>query len=190
MQRHFYATASDLEPIFARLETKYSLAYTRMGSFDSPLMSPFYSGRILPTLGQRLTHTSGGPDYLVTAAETPVNVETLVIKSGAVRYLVDQLLNPDSIAFQHGGLYDENTFLYGRVGTASRSKPSINLYRSFSSAITKHFVYIPAAYVGPEALSMMKHGCRLTIGAHSPREYDLGAGPNNSFKPKPLRGSA
>ena len=175
MQRQFYATANDLEPIFEHTESKRALAYTPMGSFDSLPIPSALSGRALPTLGRRLTNTSAacGPCYLVADSSTPINSDRFVIKTGEIRYAVDQLLNPDTVTFQHGGLYDDNIFLYGSVGTASDSEASVKLYRLFSSALAKAFVKVQAAYVGPEALAMLRRGCRLTIGAQSPSKFDL-----------------
>jgi hypothetical protein len=90
-----------------------------------------------------------------------------------MRYAVDELINPDSITLSHGGFSSPEVLLYGRVSTASVSAVAKALYSAYANAIAKQFVRIQAFWVGPQAAEFLRKGCRLTIGAHSPKEYDL-----------------
>ena len=92
---------------------------------------------------------------------------------GGIRYAVDQLVNPYSITFNHGGFFSPTILLYGRVDTVSDEETAIRLYRAFANAIGKSFKRVRAFWVGPDAYEHFRHGCRLTIGANSPTEYDL-----------------
>jgi hypothetical protein len=83
------------------------------------------------------------------------------------------LINPDSITFSHSGFFSPEILLYGRVGTASDSAVAKKLCRVFSSAIAKEFDRVKAFWVAPQANELLRKGCWLTIGAHSPKEYDL-----------------
>ncbi|MHB8866846.1 MAG: hypothetical protein ACYC6N_31170 [Pirellulaceae bacterium] len=92
---------------------------------------------------------------------------------GGVRYAVDQLINPDSVTFSHGGFFSLEVLLHGRVDTASDSAVAQELYRVFSSAIARVFVRVKAFWLGPQAKELFRNGCRLTMGAISPKEFDL-----------------
>jgi hypothetical protein len=113
------------------------------------------------------------PSYLVTLAGAAVRIREAPQQGGGVRYAVDQLINPDSIAFSHGGFPSAEILLYGRVGAVSDSAVAKELFRAFSSAISKEFVRLKAFWVGPQADELLRQGCRLTMGANSPTEYDL-----------------
>ncbi len=113
------------------------------------------------------------PSYLVTLEGTKVQIREVPQQSGGIRYAVDQLINPDSITFSHGGFFSPEILLYGRVATVSDSAVAKKLFRAFSSAIAKEFIRIKGYWVGPQANGLLRKGCRLTMGAHSPKEYDL-----------------
>jgi hypothetical protein len=176
-QRHFYATADDLLPVFQDVEQRHTVVYSLMGSFESPQLAAVHSGAILPTLREPLADSNlvSCPDYLVTMHGTEVHVERRPQTKGGVRYLVDQLLNPDSVTLSHGGFFSDDVLLYGRVATVSKTKVAAQLHKAFCSSIAKRFTRVRAFYVGPNAIERWKHGCRLTIGANSPREADLAA---------------
>lgn len=175
MLRHFFATADDLLPVLDHVESKLSLAYTLTGLFTSPLISAIARGVDIPTLRKptKGPNAINSPSYLVTPFDVAVQVRDVSQKSGGMLYAVDQLINPESIILSHGGFFSPEILLYGRVGTVSDSAVAKTLYRAFANAISKQFVRIRAYWVGPEAAKLQREGCRLTIGAHSPRECDL-----------------
>jgi hypothetical protein len=92
---------------------------------------------------------------------------------GIVRHDYGLSANPRTITILHGGFFAEDVLLYGRVGTVSDDSVAVQLYRGFSSALKKRFQRIRAYWVGPRAAELLASGCRLTIGADSPREFDL-----------------
>jgi len=175
MQRHFYATRDDLLPVLETVERKHSVAYTLTGLRESRELTTVYSGAAIATLGSPAPNPNacGGYAYLVTPADVQVIIREVPQRAGGTRYAVDQLANPISITFGHGGFYAPDVLLYGRVATCSDHPAAAKLYRAFASAVGKHFCRIRAFYVGPTAVDLFHHGCRLTIGANSPRDYDL-----------------
>jgi hypothetical protein len=175
MARHFFATADDLLPVFDLVNRKHPLVYTLMGLHESPQPRTITHGANIPTLRDVLQFPDAmaGPSYLVTLEGTSVKVREVPQNSGRVRYAIDQLINPDSIEFSHGGFFGSEILLYGRYATASNSEISKKLYRLFNSTIAKTFDRVKAFSVGPQAKELLCKGYRLTIGAHSPREYDL-----------------
>jgi len=90
-------------------------------------------------------------------------------------YVVSQKLNPDSIVFAPGGVYDKQPALIaGHIGTIWQSKGALALYKGFVKAVTAGFEKIGSYYVGPEAGRLMAQGYRMvTIGIGSPPIYDL-----------------
>jgi hypothetical protein len=175
MLRHFFATANDLLPVFDRVDSKQSLAYTLTGLLESPNLTIVAKGQDLPTLRAigTLLNAIGGPSYLVTPANVAVHVRKVPQNDGGTRYAVDQLINPDSIILSHGGFFNSEILLDGRVGTCSDSAIAEALFRAYANAIAKHFVRIKAFWVGPQAAELLRQGCRLTGGADSSKEYDL-----------------
>lgn len=175
MQRHFYATAKDLLPVFELVEAKIPLGYTRTGLFDEDTYATFDSGAELPTLTKALVVTSAvaGPGYLVTERASLIRSRGIQQNDGRKKFAIDQLMNPDSIVFQHGGFYSDQILLSGRISTASDTPVATRLQRAFSTALTKKFVRVKAYWVGPDALAILERGARLTIGATSPSEFDF-----------------
>ncbi|MEX0702312.1 MAG: hypothetical protein WD069_09475 [Planctomycetales bacterium] len=175
MTRHFFATAADLLPVFDLVDRKHRLAYTLTGLHESPELRTVTKGSDIPTLRDLMEapNAIACPSYLVTLDGAAVQVREVPQQCGGIHYAVDQLINTDSITFSHGGFFSPEILLYGRVGTASDSAIAKKLFRVFSSAIAKAFVRVKAYWVGPQANELLLKGCRLTMSANSPKEYDL-----------------
>jgi hypothetical protein len=86
---------------------------------------------------------------------------------------VYQLENPDCTTLTHGGLYSPDVLISGRIATASNTHAAKKIQSAFSNAIAKLFTRVNAFYVGPAAFELLQQGCRLTVNAAAPREYDL-----------------
>jgi len=172
---HFFATADDLLPMFSLVEGKRSLKYTRTGNFDVPIASSYSTAVALPTLGERVAHPDAVacPAYLVTEREAEIQFREIALSSGGRKWAVDQLVNPDSTVFSHGGIYGDDVLLYGRVSTVSTSTLAASLQRTFESALKRSFERVQAFYVGSHAMKLLEQGYRLTSGANSSTEYDL-----------------
>ena len=175
MQRHFYATTDDLLPVFELVEKKYLLAYARTGLFHEELQASFPKGSTLPTLAKPGTAENAvtGPAYLVTEREIAVRSRVVQQLDGSRNYAVDQLLNPDSIVIQHGGLCASNVLISGRISTVSNTPSALRMQRAFTAAMSKSFTRVKAYWVGPQAMILMQDGARLTSDVRSPKEYDL-----------------
>jgi hypothetical protein len=187
-QTHTFATRSDLEGGLRALESQRRLKYVPLfrystGSAGKPIVVPHKSpefeeyaslvGR--SSLGVNLTgdHNSGD-HYLVIDAGVEVRFESVLQRKGGVHYFVNQLLNPTSITFLTGGLYENRFLICGHIGTISEHPQSIELYKAFKKALTKGFKTVGNYRVGPEALRLMDQGVRMiTMGVDEPPEYDL-----------------
>lgn len=146
-----------------------------MGVFESPEPSTVNRGIYIPTLRDRVKvpNAIACPTYLVMMEGADVQVREVSLQNGGIRYAVDQLINPDSITFSHGGFFSHEILLHGSVGDPGNSATPQKLFNVFSSALAKEFIRVKAFWVGPQANELLCKGCRLTIGANSPKEYDL-----------------
>jgi len=173
-QRHFFALPDDLLGVFERVESAYALSFVLAGMFETSHFDVFHAGARLPTLRVPASRQSiECPTYLVLPVSAPINVRSVPQRGGGTRYAIDQLENPDSITFTHGGLHSEGVLISGRVATISATPAGKQLQAAFSNAIGKLFGKVNAFYVGAGAMELFRQGCRLTQNASSPLEYDL-----------------
>jgi hypothetical protein len=190
---YFYATKNDLLPVTERVESAVPVKYVRFGNVTKLPPESFNCAAQIPNLGIA-SHPSAvvcekfllcdsqtiiKPRQLKTLTEEDVARSIIADKRplraliGLNRFAIDQLLNPDTITFTPGGIWNEDILLHGGIGTASDSKTSQALMKRFKAAIRKTFIKIQAFYVGPQALELLKSGKRLTMAAQSPPEYNL-----------------
>jgi len=176
-QIHFFALREDLLAMLELVETKGPLKYVRMGNFASHEIagiSVFNRGADIPNLGKATADSWVACDsYLVCERETRVNQRSLRDMDGGERVCVDQLVNPNSVTFIPGGIWNEDVVLNGRIATASDSRISDALMKRFQAAVKKTFCKVRAFHVGPKALVLLESGKRLAGAVQSPREYDL-----------------
>lgn len=129
----------------------------------------------VPSLGSNATgdHITG-QDYLIVDKDTEIRFESVVQRKGGIHYFVTQELNPISITFSPGGLYQDRYLICGHIATISEHPDSIELYKTFRKSLTKGFKKIGNYKVGPEAQRLMDQGVRMiTMGVDEPPGYDL-----------------
>jgi len=170
----FYAVSGDLLSVLEAVERDGPLQYIRTGNTTSNDFETFPRGADIPNLGRADCDTGSTCEaFLVTATSVPATVRRIEGINGGLRYCMDQLFNPDTVAFTPAGLWGDDVVLSGQVATASGSPISQELMKRFNSAFKQRFRKINAYRVGPEALTLFAAGKRLTCSAQSPREFDL-----------------
>ena len=173
-QISFFATKSDLESLLRAIESKRQLLFVTTGLFDSPRVEPMESVLAARDLGRiDVGDANQSACYLVANREIAVEVRSVPQKSGGVKYSVDQLANPRTIAFRPSGSFGERCLIAGQVGTASDNPSSLELFQMFSKEVRNQFAKIKSFYVGKEAGELLDKGWRLTANAKSPTLYDL-----------------
>jgi hypothetical protein len=162
---NFYLIPSDLLPIVRQIEDSFLLEYFEIGLFDSVHSVSF--GKTLEVYDD--FGLAEAPDQeacktiLVLPISTPVNVREIPApKGGQVKFAIDQVLNPASIVFKPGGLYEKKAVIAGYVSTISDDLMSKQLYQVFENAIKQHCTKIKQYYVGPGALHLLETGHRLS----------------------------
>jgi hypothetical protein len=174
-QTHIFATRADLGPGLEFIDSNRHLTYALMRLYKSPDYESYHSLLELDRLGLNPTgqHVLGD-DYLVVERSEDIRIRSVLQNKGGIHYFVDQQFNPKSICFRPGGIYEGHSLISGRVGTASDDSDSIELYKTFTKAVTKGFKKIGNYKVGAEALGLMDQGVRMiTMGIDEPPQYDL-----------------
>jgi len=170
----FYATKEDLLPILEFAEAGKPLKYARTGHYGQSKPEVLLNAASIPGLGTANDDSSVGCDsYLILGQSVALLVRDMLQQDGTTKYLVDQLVNPDSVVLTAGGARMPDILLHGRAATASDSPHSQELMKLFASAFRKRFKKVKAFWVGNHALSQLQRGTRLTMAVSSPREFDL-----------------
>jgi hypothetical protein len=144
------------------------------GLFDSPNVEPQESLLGNPNLGSMTVGDANHEaDYLVFTRGISIEVRPVPQRRGGIKYAVDQLANPKTIAFRPGGAFGQACLIAGQVGTASDDPNSLELFQLFSKQTRHQFAKIKSSFVGKEAGELLDKGWRLTANAKSPTLYDL-----------------
>lgn len=168
-QIRFFATRSDLVPVLQAIEKDRDLKYAQFGWSDIQAAASFPTVTAIPNLGTA-SHESATNcgSFLICRKKDAIHPRAV-----PGRYVFDQLLNPESVTFTPGGLWDDRILLHGRFATASTAGFSLELMKLCGAAVRKRFKKVKAFYVGEEAEGLLDSGMRLTIAAQSPRTFDL-----------------
>jgi hypothetical protein len=173
-QLSHFASKADLESLLRAIESRRPLQFVVTGLFDSPVIETIQSLLATSNLGQLdVGDTNQAAGYLVANREIPVEVRRVPQHGGGVKYALDQLSNPTTIALRPGGSFGEMCLISGQVGTASHHPSSLELFHTFGKEVRHQFTKIKSFYVGQEAVELLDKGWRLTSNAKSPALYDL-----------------
>lgn len=173
-QLSFFATKDDLESLLRAVESEQPLQFVIAGLFDSPNIEPMESLLGVSNLGSvAVGDANHEPAYLVARRGVPIEVQPVPQRRGGVKYSLDQLANPKTIAFRTGGTFGETCLIAGQVGTASDDSGSLELFKLFSKQIRHRFTKVKSFYVGREAGKLFDNGWRLTANPKAPSLYDL-----------------
>ncbi|MBC7928242.1 MAG: hypothetical protein H7039_21565 [Bryobacteraceae bacterium] len=170
----FFATAEDIRPVLAAIESKYDLQYSECGLFQEEQRPIILSLSSLESLGTAATgDASHEPTYLVGHALAAINIRRVPQRKGGTRFAVDQLNNLGTIVFRPGGKYFDSAVISGLAGTVRDEPISKELLTAFSAEIRSRFTAVKECWVGPAALRNLREGARLTNAVTAQPEYDL-----------------
>ena len=194
---YFFATPHDLTGALARLEERNTLKYVETGTKLAEDRAAFLRASDIPKLGIA-SHETGSlsTGYLVSRQDTPNVSRMSATRTGERRWNLYNGDNPGTMALTPAGLW-KGLLLAGNASTVHDDPDAQSLIRWFQSALKMEcFAKAGRFWIGQEALHLLKAGARLsTTAEQSPPEFDLRLEqvtepPNNSFTPRPLRGSA
>lgn len=175
----FYATRGDLLALFSAVETMGSLKYLQTGNFSAEgyagerAAQQLNSGADIVGLGVAGSHSSAGcSQYLVVESSEPIELRRIVAKDGQARILVDQLLNPNSIVVNVGGMYRENVFIEGLVSTTGVTPQAKRLFERWRRQLKRVWVKVGPYFLGPNICQLDVANVRFTVDAMNPRGLD------------------
>ncbi|UOQ78076.1 hypothetical protein MUN84_05550 [Hymenobacter sp. 5516J-16] len=172
---YFFATTNDIQPIIQAIEQDRNLDYYEAGLFDSQVPVLYNSLVSTPTFDQPAAKaTVQCRRYIVLSSPSSLQIRTVPQRMGGFKYAVDQLANPESLAIQLGGIYQDGIIVSSSIGTALNSKFATNLIASYRRRFGKEFRKTASGiYIGSEAEKLLRQGWRLVGDANQPKEYDL-----------------
>ena len=170
---YFFALSHDITRVLNDLESIAPIRYVRMGQYDTEKHDTFEAAGDIPLLGQSDTDSaSSGRSFLLVHRFAQVHLRSVDVQ-GKKRFIVDQLVNSDSIVLSPGGSWTGDIVISGRFATTSSHTFAQTLMKKSASLLRKQFTKVKAFYVGAEAMTLLREGKRLTDSARSPVEYDL-----------------
>lgn len=162
-QTPFFATHTDLVTVALEVMAFRQLEFFQGGLFTEPT----------PKVLKDVRELGVCEIYIVVERGSPVSVRRVPQHIGGQKFAVDQIENPHAIALHTGGPFAGSHLIAGQVGTVGNNKQSDDLYALFRKVIQKRFEKIKSFYVGPEAITMLDNGARLSATPKAPPLYDL-----------------
>jgi len=138
-QLPLFATQSDFSALVQEVCSVRSLELAVMGLFDQAEPSVLTDPKELQPFTAYLAFDKG-----LGVAARPVPQ-----RNGGMKYAVDQLENPHTVALDCGGLLAGQRLTAGQVGTSATGKHAEEIYALFAKVIRHRFEKIKAYYVGP-----------------------------------------
>lgn len=170
----FFATGSDILTALQFAETGGDFSYTLMGNFTQNSKISYARASDILNLGKAdYPGTTGSTTYLITRKNNPCRIRAIDAVDVPKRYLIDQLINPDSVTLTPAGVW-EDCLLGGILATAHDTPESRAIFSIFQSALRRHFKNkVKGASLGAEAMEWLRNGKRLTACINSPVEFNL-----------------
>jgi hypothetical protein len=173
-----FVTPSDTRSLLAAVEQQTALFVVKVGSYASRTCTVYASARAIPELG--ITHR---PDrlssdrYMLFPEVVEVVYREVPQNSGTPLFMVDPWQNAPCLLFTSGGIYQSRFIISGLIETASKEKSILSLFFQFMDYVTNQFFCVSRSdhnsFVGPEALSLLRSGWRLTDSISAPPQFDV-----------------
>ena len=176
MQRiFFYATPDDIAPALSSYEANAPLKFVQMGNLTTPNRAIYLRSSEIPHLGVSSHETGAASEaYMVSHRDTKNHMHSFVGCSGEKRWVLENSDNEETTIITPAGFW--NGILVQGVMYTFHIKNLVaqQLMKWLLSAFrTNGFSKVNGAWVGPNAMTMLMAGNRLSQAEQSPPEYDL-----------------
>jgi hypothetical protein len=158
-----FATANDLSQLVSSVCRELKVHFVLCGMFDSDT----------PVVFESFDQHRDMQQYLVLEPERQLKVRQVTQKDGSIKFAVDQLANPKSVAVSCGGFASEKLLVAGQIGYSSNDPDAADMFFAFDQEVRKKFSKIKAYWVGPEAERLLDSGVNLAATARGSSEYYL-----------------
>lgn len=170
---HFFALTNDIFPLLQALEAQMLITYTTV-KFDALPKQQWLTAEDLPDLGlSNSSQSVAATKYLITERHTLIKERPVRQNSGELWYAIDQVLNPESVTLIPGGIWKNRIIIGGRFARTSSAAVPRGLMELARKYMKQYFIQHDQVWIGPEALSCLRNGYRLTFSEGSPSEYDI-----------------
>lgn len=170
-----FATRADIESGLRRFEAARPIDYVLTGMFDTDHVTRYRSALEIPNLG--ISNTGDSilePKYIVVPASDPIRATAIPQRRGGVKFVVDQHNSgSSSFLFCPGGMYRREALISGELGPSMSNDTSTELFGIFCRELLKGFTKVKLYHVGPEAMSLLREGLRLTESVTAEKQCDL-----------------
>lgn len=172
----FFAILEDISPILKSIEESNNYQYYKMGIFPKNEIIKYYSIFDVPNLGVTYSGDWNRIDsYLMLPIEKEINLREIELRTGEIKYAIDQMINISSMEVKIGGVFTdkENVIVAGRISIISDNDFSNSIYKLFSNKIKKEFKKAGTFYIGKGAEANLSLGWRLVTMEKMSTDFDL-----------------
>jgi hypothetical protein len=162
----FYASTGDLLDLLRAVEENIPVKYALAGAFKEATPPVYELAEAIPDIGiARRGCRLFDRQFLIVRRETALRVQPIAQQRGGCLFYVDGSGNPEGILLAPGGLFGKTCLVCGCVGMNNLHPAALRVFQTFARLLRKRFTRVKDAYVGPQALDMLKQGFRLTYNA-------------------------
>jgi hypothetical protein len=162
-QLPLFATENDMSLLVQEVGNVRPIDLAVMGLFDQSESHALVDPMQIKQLTSYLAFEKG-----LVVVSRPVQQ-----RNGGIKFAIDPMANPWSIALRCGGQLDAGRLTAGDISVATENPHAKELFAIFSRIVRSQFQKIQSYYVGAEAVRILDQGGRLTPTAKSPPNYDL-----------------
>jgi len=174
MRTVFYLGSSDINAFAVAVESAGLVSFTAARLFDTAVAKTVEQLSSVAALGRAPSGNSiVEPRFLVVERGRAVRVRSVAQRTGGVKYAIDQLENPESVALRLGRVFENGVLITGELSTVSSSTGALSLCRWMNQILVEQTTSVRGIRVGTEAIQLMRARWRLTDDVRSPPEYDL-----------------
>lgn len=135
--RYFFLTKEDLISIMRSVQASEPVYCVETGNFASNDIKRYDSLEEYENFGIKKSGEGHTESFLVLRQSDELIIRERQAHDGSMRYLVDQLENQDSIVLWPGGIYGDEYFICGHIGTTGLTETAIKMFKLFEKYIKK-----------------------------------------------------
>jgi hypothetical protein len=159
------ATTSDLIGLMSAIEAQKPLKYTLAGFPDEPHLKQANSFSEIENFGMSKYGNMIRDDrFLLSEPDLEIRIEPVPQNKGGIKYDISTPLNPKTLCFSPGGLFESNNVTAGELSKYSDEPEAKEMFKMFQREIKRQFKRHKECtyWLGKEAITIHLAGTRLT----------------------------
>ena len=147
---YFYATIIDWKKILEIVENEILIKYIEFGHYNSKSDIIEYNSLLnYKNLGNSVSLTTIEKNFVVLMKDNNKYAEYREVPK--TYYVGSQIYCKDCIALSPGGIYNDESFVQGKIDTISKSEISQKLFKEFKTAFKKTCRNWHGTFIGKDA---------------------------------------